>query len=260
MLNQIKTIMAILRYLPEAFKLVKQFLSLVKNAIDESQRKKLNEKFEQALEQAKETKDTSNIEDLFAGNKKQEIKLIEVKKEVIVPKQVLKPVNNFDIKFKRVIEIDAQKGFEISGFKSMGFGSPSNSVIADGSKPQVTGFGLNNKMSSKWIVSIALIVISSFIGCKGSDIEPPKGENRPDYKPKIWAASSKDGGLVRSQSNEFIDAKDARFDDYFAMDSSTLACVYKTYINNCKEFKHKVIECDGVDAQKVQEAILKMEL
>lgn len=246
----IKNIIAVLRYMPELFSLVSKFIGLIKNAIDEAERKKLNEKFNNALEKSKETKNTSEIEDLF-GN--QEVKT------VLIEEKVIKPVSGFDIKF---IEPKKEEKINVGNVSfKMSFAAPSSSVIINPTVNPTTprnvnqiGYGMGGSMGSKFL---SIAILFTFLGCRSQDKLP--GENAPSYKPKIYAGDSLNGGITRKQSNEFISANDPEFDNYLAVSANTMSCIFQTYVNNCEKFKKQVVQCKPVNSEQVKSEIERIE-
>jgi hypothetical protein len=79
-----------------------------------------------------------------------------------------------------------------------------------------------------FILPALLLVTSTQPGC-------PK--NIPHWDKKIWTGASSKGGFIRTQDNEFISCDDPKINDYRAIRSDSLDCLYETFIVNCKEFK-----------------------
>jgi len=90
---------------------------------------------------------------------------------------------------------------------------------------------MTKKILANWKSCFALSVSLLFIeGCGG---------RIPSWDGKIFAGDSEREALVRAQSNEVIECKDNRFDDYMCMSYDDLKKFYETYVLGCKEWKLK---------------------
>lgn len=255
----IKGLVAITRYLPELFGLITKLAKMIKNAIDDAERDKLNNKFNEALKDAKQTKDTTKVEDLFGGV---QAKLVSDKQEPeLVQKTKIVKIQSFDIKFikpvkKEKLSIDLSK--TKMGFSFM---SASSSVIVSPTVNPTTprnvstmGSGMGGSMGSKLLSLAFLLLLSS---CRSGDKLP--GVNAPTYKPEIFAGDSVNGGITRSQTNQFISAQDPEFDNYLAVHSNTMSCIFQTYVNNCEKFKSQIVECKPAKIQDIKNKIERIE-
>lgn len=249
-INFIKGLVTIARFLPELFSAISKLVKMIKDAIDDAERKKLNEKFNEALKEAQKTKDTSKVEDLFGGLdfKKEAQESATIKKEPFTIK-IIEP----EKKSPKLFIDTTNMNFKVSSF------SASSSVIinptVDPTTPRNTTFlgqGMGGKMGSK-LLSIAVLFM---IGCKSGDKLP--GENAPTYKPKIFAGDSVNGGITRAQSNEFVSAVDPEFDKYLAVHQDTMSCIFQTYVNNCERFKKQQVDCKPVSREAMDDKLNRL--
>lgn len=276
----ITAIVTFIRYIPELIKIWKECAALLQDIADKSEAKKKAAQIAEAIKKSKDTKDTTDLEQLFGpksfdikftpivveekksldlGEPKLDIKLIEVKKEEpILPHEDEEPVNPLKAIERLVLDSGIQYE-EMNKPKVESLMSDDMDMIAS-SQPSVSMFGFASSQSSVGLTTtfvnrvnmsgggrmgskffVLALLLPFFTGCKTGAV------NEPNYKPKLYAGDSNQGGLYRKQSNDLIKANDPRMDNMVGMSYATFACIHKTYIQNCREYKEAVVSCDGLD-------------
>ena len=268
-------IVTFFRYLPELVKIWTQVAQLLQDYADKKAAKEKAKEIAAAIGKARETKDTTDLEQIF-GPKSFNItfKTIEEKKsldvgalsfdaKLIVEKPAeIDPlvlatdmgtqyVSEVQPQFKEIKSSDKDQLIaKTSTFSFMGFGGGQSSVGITSTfvnHNKMTGGG---RMGSKFFVFFAILTIIG--GCKTG------AKNEPNYKPKLYAGDSQQGGMYRKQSNELIRSNDPKFDQMVGMSYATFACIHKTYIQNCREYKEAVVSCEGLDANFYRDYIESM--
>lgn len=276
----ISAIVTFIRFIPELIKIWKEVTILLRDIGDAKDAKDKAKEITQAIKKAQETKDTSDLEQVF-GPKSFDIKFTPVEEKKSLDLGAIA----FDVKIKNEASIkdtveqffqDQQEKNPLKEIEKLVLETPeaSNATITEeatpieqkstfsffgfmgGSDSTAIGASFVNhvfmsggpRMKSKFFV--ILILLPFINGCKTDAI------NQPNYKPKLYAGDSAQGGLYRKQSGELIRATDPKMDDMVGMTYSTFACVHKTYIQNCREYKEAVVRCDGLD-EKFYEDIIK---
>lgn len=280
----VSMIVTFIRYIPELIKIWKEVSSLLHQISDKQEAKKTAEDIAKAVKKAKDTKDTTGLEELFGPKsfnitfkteeKKSleldafqlEVRIFEQKKlaefvqEFIESKEPINPLKDIE---KMVIDTGSQYDHnpiketfsddmdkvaeEPKKFSMFGFGRSSSS-IPGASYVNNTRMSGMSRMGSTFFVLFLVPFISGF-GCAKKSI------NQPEYKPVIWAGDSANGGITRKQNNKFIRATDSNFDNYAAVSYNTLSCIMKTYVYNCESYKKQIVECDIKDQEFIKDYI-----
>ncbi len=79
--------------------------------------------------------------------------------------------------------------------------------------------------------------------------------NLPKFERPIYVGDSKQGGLVRSQAGEYIDAHSDDFQGVIAMKPDDFYCFNQTYTFNCKEWVNPAPVCKPLDASTLKIAM-----
>ena len=72
----------------------------------------------------------------------------------------------------------------------------------------------------------------------------------PKWDGKLWAGSSADKAIDRSQTKERIDCGDKAFDDYVCMSYEDFQSFYETYVLGCKQWNSGMRMMSIGDAKK----------
>lgn len=267
-MNWVAAILAFMKALPEIIKAVKEVLKFISDAVDSFDKKKKAEEFSKALKEARESKDTSRLEDMFGIQRAEPIQ-IETKSvsqtglslsftKVVTPepteKKSLDDVPNLGEAKKESSRSSSillslkpsdrsSGGFSLFGFG--GGGAASGSEI-EGSGVMHTKIGPNTaRISSRFIPIIIMFIL---VACRSVP-------NQPNYKPKLFAGDSSRAQIVRKQSNEYLSCTDPEFDRYIALKDSALQCLYETYILNCQSYKKAVVPCEDVDLKRIDKEL-----
>lgn len=262
--------------LPTIKKWLTDIYNVISDLIWKAHQKKIDNDLNKASEEAKQTKDTSNLENLFGGTKPKEIthppKAEVHKQDAPVAAMTIAPEVPSEVEEKKKTTTHLQESngsgifFKVLGAaagltalnavfgaksaKAASLGSISSSVdITQINRVQLNGA---SRMGSK-MLGLAFIL---FISMNASKCQT--AENRPNYAPKIWAGDSQTGSVVRAQENQSIPATSREFDNYVALSYRDLACVYKTYVDNCEKFRSPIVDCSGIggkDGQKLYDHI-----
>lgn len=273
----ISAIVTFIRYVPELIKIWKEVSGLLQDITDKVAAKKKAEEVAQAIKKARETKDTSDLEDMFGPKsfnitfkteEKKSLDLGALKFDAKIEKQkkLTQQVEEFFAKEepnnplkeveKYVVDLGSQYGeepkedgllkddkddvMEKNGlFSFMSFGRSSGAVIGESFVNHVNMSG-KGRMGSTFFALAFILVIS---GCKTG------AKNEPNYKPELYAGDSSQGGLYRKQSDDLIKGTDPEMDEMVGMKYSTFACIHKTYIQNCREYKEQVVSCEGLNSE-----------
>lgn len=256
-------ILLVLKNLPEIIAIIKKIEEVWDEATDKLDQKQKTEEIKKAIDHAKSTKDTSALEKVFSGQGF-DMKLVEPEPVLVLPvgleeKKSLEldlTTNSFDLSLpeekietvsvETIKDKDEGPGVIARAMSFMG------GIILDPDVPpdkfQNNFTSGSPRMSSKWIPLIILFL--PFLGgC------PKKGQNQPVYSPYLYAGDSERGGITRAQSNEHISATDPKFDGFVCTKYESLACLKRTYIDNCKEFKKAVVDCSDLEPQDGQELV-----
>lgn len=255
LMSIITAIITFVRYIPELIKIWKEISALLGEIQDKKEAKDKAKEIADAIRTAKETKDTSSLEDLF-GPKGFDVKF-KVEEKKSLKTVALAAPSNLDISFTtpgnklEVMSFDAPIDApidapvvepslsddmdNISSNESFSFMGRISGDLP-GSFVNRTTIGTGPRMGSTFFL---LLISFHLLGCKTQVV------NQPTWKPKVYAGDSLQGGITRKQSGEFIRATDKKFDEYMAVSYSDYSCLVQTYVYNCKEYKKPVVKCDA---------------
>lgn len=257
-------ILLVLKNLPEIIAIIKKIEEVWDEATDKLDQKQKTEEIKKAIDHAKSTKDTSALEKVFSGQGF-DMKLVEPEPVLVLPvgleeKKSLEldlTTNSFDLSLpeekietvsvETIKDKDEGPGVIARAMSFMG------GIILDPTDPpnvyQNNFTSGSPRMSSKWIPLIILFL--PFLGgCLGKKVK-----NQPDYSPSLYAGDAENNGITRAQTNEHIKAADPRFNNFVCTPYQHLACLKRTYIDNCKEFKKAVVDCSDLEPQDGQELV-----
>jgi len=263
----------VIKYLPTIIEGVKLIVKMIQDAGDAIDRAQKAKELKEAVKEARETKDTSKLEGAFG------IMVERPEPEVVQEVVSVQSGVGFELRSvglleepakeeKKTLTLDLSGPTQASLFSrmkekasSMSFGimsSISGTITPDVDPGDPLVYNVNHvggnsrRMSSQLIGPLAI----AFLFTLGSCAKP--APNQPTYQPKLYAGDSERGGVTRKQSQEFISARDDKFNDYVALSYDDLSCVVQTYVNNCKEYKQQVVKCQKMssgDKRVLQKAI-----
>jgi len=260
----ISAIVTFIRFIPDLIKIWKEVQALLEGYQDKKEAQDKAKEIADAVKKARESKDTGALEDIFAPNAfsikfKVEKKSLELTDDVIAQDHVeidyheepVYPQNPQDYPHELEIATEPQDEQPKPSIKFSFFGlGRSNSQVIGASYTNTTRLGQTTRMGSTFFAIAFLLPFISGFACSEKPVK-----NQPSYKPKLYAGDSDRYGITRKQSGEFISSADPRFDDYVAMRYSALACVYETYVQNCREYKKQVVKCSDVDPDEIKEFV-----
>ena len=283
----------VLKNLPAIMDFIKLIAGKIEEAQDAIEKKKKAEEIRKAIQDAKNNKDTSGLEDLFGTKlvKAQPVTVnlvIEEKKKTLAPlieEELLQkplsrplmeptrmatpqelasissglkilstePTKEEPKKEPTVLSVKASGGPARAFFRSFGVMGGNASNVIVGSNKQRTEMRGVTRMGSRFFTIILLVFTA--IGCKKAD-----PINLPTFKPRLYAGSSSDAAIVRKQSNEVISCESPEINEYVAMKYTDLSCIYETYVFNCERYKTATPKCSDLSPEKIKSLLDKRKI
>jgi hypothetical protein len=274
-------LMLLLRYTPTVIETVRTVLKLIQDTQDAIARKKKAEEIKKAVQKARETQDTSGLEDLFGPGPVTEDGLKPAFSVSVRQISPAKPVLE-EKKSPLILEVSGNPHFSISsrdpepdldfstlipheefwgklekespssqegGFFAKMFGGRMGGTLNDDDEVYNVNHMHGSPRISSYLIGPLSLLLILFTGCKPEE----RPLNMPTYKPKVYAGNADMGGVYRKQSGEFISASDPRFNEMAAMSYGTFSCIYETYVNNCKEYKQSQVTCTKLTTKQKKE-------
>lgn len=267
----ITAVIAFIKVLPQLIGIVKELVKYVNELADFFDRLSKIKEIKEAIKTARETKDTSKLEDAFG-----------IKPSVIEQKltEVVSPSENVKIRFltETKTPVEEKKSPEfvkeeptaaslpvepkptvtvmrfLSGTKNVAMRVMGlNAVVGGqvkGANLKLSPLGNHNaqRMGSKFVLLALVIFLGS---CKTVP-------NQPNYKPKLYAGDSSQGAVVRAQSHEVYSCQDPEFDNFVALRYEDLQCLYLTYIQNCERYKDPNPTCPKVSQDRIDKIMSRV--
>lgn len=240
----LKSIFSIVSYIPAFLEIFKTIYKSAKSWYDSIQRAKKVEEIKEASQIAKETKDTSKLEAILGPSKNVDIKFIVSASPIVADK--LDDIPPIEVIEKALTPVAIEKSIDPepevlvvkkkATFKGLMGGSQNAVSVSSVNHNNLQGSG---RMGSKFYI----LILFCFMFMGVSECQNP----RPEIDIKIYAGSSKDQGLVRSQDSEIILASDPKFDDFLAISYSDFQCLQEALIINCKDFVDPNYKCNAQD-------------
>lgn len=242
----ISAIVTFVRYIPELIKIWKEISALLGDIQDKKEAKDKAQEIADAIRTAKETKDTSGLEDLFGPKgfdvkfkveEKKSLKTVALAAPTDLDISFTTPSNKMEVMAFDEPALDPSLTEDMSGIASEEAFSFMGRISGDlpGSFVNRTTIGTGPRMGSTFFL---LLISFHLLGCKTQVV------NQPSWKPKVYAGDSSQGGITRKQSGEFIRATDKKFDEYMSVSYSDYSCLVQTYVYNCERYKKSVVKCE----------------
>ncbi len=266
----IPAILAFIQALPELLKIARELLAYAGQAADYFERLQKLKQIKEGIKDARETKDTTKLEDSFGIGKtihKEETHQIQMSPVVSLkftsttveekksPEPVLELPEGINAKLFTKPEIFASPTHVSKAFQEMdvtsspeqfaglmGFGTNGGVGDVKGNSIIYSNLGPSSQMGSRLIGLALLILFGS--GCRTVP-------NQPNYKPELFAGDSKLSAVVRRQSNEVVTCESPEFDNYVALTYDSMACLVTTYINNCVAYKTANPPCQRLSPAQI---------
>lgn len=264
-------IVTIIRYIPDLYKIFSEVIALFQSYSEKKEAQEKAQKVAEAIKKAKETKDTGDLEGMFGNSfdikfvtqkKSLDLGALSVQVDLKDRQRIVQEIQKLQEETEEIPELKKIENFvtenldqiieetpepEKKKFSLFGFGR-SGDVSFGASLINTVYMSGAPRMTSRFF--IILMCSSLLLSCKTTG-----GKNAPKYTPALYAGDASNGGISRKQSGSFIRATDPQFDDFVAMRYSTLACIHKTYIANCREYIDPTPNCDGKDVSFIKDLI-----
>lgn len=231
-------ILSVLKSTPAIISSIWQIITFFKDLAHKIGQKQAEERLKEALQKARETKDTSEVEKIINGASF-EIKLVaeqnlEEKKSPEFSE--VKPLDKIESKLK-IGNLAAMSALGISfiilGSKKASaavasFGGNQSSSIGNGTVIVQNRIGQGVRMSSKILPVLICFILLGTTKCDDNQ--------RPVINIKVYAGDSKKQAMVRAHANEEIPSNSPEFDNLVGVKYDDFTCLYDALIKNCKGY------------------------